>query len=70
MALPRNTEIVLLPKGQLRLKVTCLRAPDRKTAIVSWGSQRRKPDPDSLSKAEWRRMTNLLIKLCDSAFKP
>lgn len=67
-AIPRNAQITLIPPAAVRLKVTYVRAPNRKTAIVSWGAQKRKPNPDSLSKAEWARMTKLLMKLCESAF--
>lgn len=67
-ALPRNAQITLIPSAALRLKVTYVRQPERRSAIVSWGSGKRKPNPDSLSKAEWTRMTKLLMKLCESAF--
>jgi len=66
--LVRNAQITMVPTGQLRLKVTYVRAPTRKTAIVSWPSTRRRPNPDVLTKAEWTRMTKLLMKLCESAF--
>lgn len=67
--LPRNAAITLLPaEAKLMVKAHYVRRPDRKSMVLTWASGKHRPNPDALSKAEWTRLTGLLMKLCESAF--
>jgi hypothetical protein len=63
-------DVVMLPaSAKSVIHVHYLRELERRSIILRWPKAKYPPKPERLRKGEWRRLTSLLLKLCESGYE-